>query len=1493
MTALVGVLVACCVLSSSAYSAPLQGASPSPKKAIHEKRIANVAGGEGVTTASKGDDFIDSPEALPFRQVFGSDRLRTHFSSASDLEMSVSRARRPLRSLVSDEDVLSNSLICGEYSRGPALKKQLQEMNGIQTVSTAFASQMEETTCFAITSTREAVEFVTSKLHSVTVKSVPNSLKIHQSVMYSVGLHRDSHGDAMRSSTALSPESLATHHRLLRTYDFDLDLSSVALVASSNGKRSQELSYSNHASRLRRALNSRDHTEMSLDMLSGDYGHGEHNAWTRVKKMAASTTMSSKGHKEETHFNCVDAFEKLEVSQSSNRVFIRNLNAIEEFSVSYVATAAEGIEMTSSKHLQTMCFAQLLSVLATDPETIDIRFKHPQRKLNHLIKGIAQANRREQYYPYLSRGLDATGQVVGVADTGLDEYSCFFSNDDGSLVARSSYTSPTFDNSKRKVIQYIDYRDGTDEMEGHGTHCCGSVAGYSSIDVYTNHSGHATNAKLAFFDMQDSDGFGFYIPMEDMLNCAYVAGAKLSSNSYGGMSNEYDADSIGVDEFSNQHDDYLALFAAGNEGSEGYYSLSGCSIAKNAVGVGASESLDDSNSDIGNIAFFSSIGPTFDERIKPDVVAPGYMTYSAMSSGTDAETCEIVDMAGTSMATPATAGIAAQIRQYFEDSAFWATICSESMSNLVMESSLCLAGAFSPRGATVKALLVHSGEPMARYHSPPAYCYGYEDDLVDGCESCNGEEDMDCVTCKSGYEIDVVYADCSGLCVPEGTSTQLPSDSVCEPTDSWSNDDAPEYTKEPIGELSAGPPDMYQGFGRVSLPNILPLSGVQEDIQLYVNEMELLPMTEMSTVLKINLTASSAPFKVTICWMDPTNEVFSAKLLLHDIDLIVERLDDGMKWYGNKKPGDERNNVEQVSINSKGEGLYKVMVVSKMFTESDSQKVSLIVTAPTLEYTEPFSSRAISYDYLSNEMNCSAGETMITVRLLDNGGDGWDAGDRFDIIRTSDDFVMWSRTLDGNVTRDSNTREALCLPNGDYSAVMIQSGDDSDEMGVEIDDCFIHLSDSSASASLVVENGECNTCAGMVVTLSLTGSPFSIPYGWKDNTRYMLTNSDDVNTYGSLVMGIEMDHRLCLPNGEYHLRFDSVADSDDWIDDESYYYSMKDDLGIGEYLITVSNVNTSTAHSVEIDVTGVMTIRVFDDRVEVTEGEEPFTSAPTSVPSLAPSTSAPSSRPSSLPTSYPSGAPSAAPSASMSPTTATSMPTRSPVASRTVVSFSSNMEMMGISASSFDAPAKEAFAEVTASGIDGVEADGITDIVATDIIDSSRSKMGSHVFAVESSVSFRVTAVEEEMPEVYSDTLDLVSAIEDDMVELFANESTSDLFVQLSVSKGSSMPPDTEITFDAPVANTSSVSSSVVSTHSPTAAVVSSGSGGSDGGLSERDTIIVIVVVVVVLLVTIGIVYVAFFSAKESPLDASKTAPPAEGTSNPMNKDREAPADQL
>ncbi len=70
----------------------------------------------------------------------------------------------------------------------------------------------------------------------------------------------------------------------------------------------------------------------------------------------------------------------------------------------------------------------------------------------------------------------------------------------------------------------------------------------------------------------------------------------------------------------------------------------------------------------GEIASFSSLGPTRDGRIKPDVVAPGALIVSARSNATpsrdgDPDRYHRV-LAGTSMATPHVAGIIALMLQY-------------------------------------------------------------------------------------------------------------------------------------------------------------------------------------------------------------------------------------------------------------------------------------------------------------------------------------------------------------------------------------------------------------------------------------------------------------------------------------------------------------------------------------------------------------------------------------------------------------------------------------------------------------------------------------------------------------------------------------------------------------------------------------------------------------------------------------------------------------
>jgi hypothetical protein len=295
------------------------------------------------------------------------------------------------------------------------------------------------------------------------------------------------------------------------------------------------------------------------------------------------------------------------------------------------------------------CLSALVSLMIHSPEIAKIAISFKLRTLNDYSRGIIQTGTPGEEL-YSDMKLTGSGVIIGQADTGIDELSCYFIDPLLGQVPRSSLEAPVTNHSYRKVIQYINYTSSGDVPSGHGTHTAGILSGNCFIAASpssagtangtvtdknrgvtdrsrsirlesepdkSSYNGIAMNSKIAFFDLGASVEDGSYLEtptdVSEMIKPAYAAGATIHSDSWGG-GYWYDSYCYEVDRYLYQHKDMVILFAAGNSGGYGTHTVLSPSIAKNAIAVGATGTGHTNGQKINIPAFFSSAGPTPDGR---------------------------------------------------------------------------------------------------------------------------------------------------------------------------------------------------------------------------------------------------------------------------------------------------------------------------------------------------------------------------------------------------------------------------------------------------------------------------------------------------------------------------------------------------------------------------------------------------------------------------------------------------------------------------------------------------------------------------------------------------------------------------------------------------------------------------------------------------------------------------------------------------------------
>jgi subtilisin family serine protease len=302
---------------------------------------------------------------------------------------------------------------------------------------------------------------------------------------------------------------------------------------------------------------------------------------------------------------------------------------------------------------------------------------------NQTLRWVVQSN-VQNVTPLYDRGLIGTGQIIGVIDGRIAVNHCSF-------LDSVNPVGP----DHRKIHAY----NTTFGYNLHGTHVAATAAGDGGTPGDTR--GVAYGARLVYNTYPDATESSMY----ERFELHTSQGAFVHTNSWGAdWTRQYDGGCRGIDSVSRDYQDILILHAISDSSQ-----VTNPENAKNSLAVTASfNAPNQENWCIGGL------GPTLDGRRKPEVAAPGCAIISASGSSG----CGTVALTGTSMSTPAVAGLAALVREYF-------------VRGFYPSGAENPADAFLPSGQLLKATIVNSGVDMTGVAGYPNFREGWGRVLAD------------------------------------------------------------------------------------------------------------------------------------------------------------------------------------------------------------------------------------------------------------------------------------------------------------------------------------------------------------------------------------------------------------------------------------------------------------------------------------------------------------------------------------------------------------------------------------------------------------------------------------------------------------------------------------------------------------------------------------------------------------------------------------------
>lgn len=266
-----------------------------------------------------------------------------------------------------------------------------------------------------------------------------------------------------------------------------------------------------------------------------------------------------------------------------------------------------------------------------------------------------------------SKGITGSGVIVGILDTG-------FRRDHEGLA--NIHVLDEYDFVFHDSVTANQPEDRSDQ-DSHGTYVLSIIGGFKDSTLI----GASYNASYILAKTEDVrsethvEEDNYAAALEWMENIGVdVTSSSLGYNEFDTGTNYTYKDMDGKTTIVTRAAELaftngvVTITAAGNEGTTDWHYIIAPADGINTIAVGA---VDQNNI----VASFSSQGPTYDGRIKPDVVAMGVNVFGASTNGTNI----FSSASGTSAATPIAGGVAAlllsayphlnneQVREIFQE----------------------------------------------------------------------------------------------------------------------------------------------------------------------------------------------------------------------------------------------------------------------------------------------------------------------------------------------------------------------------------------------------------------------------------------------------------------------------------------------------------------------------------------------------------------------------------------------------------------------------------------------------------------------------------------------------------------------------------------------------------------------------------------------------------------------------------------------------------